>query len=192
MGRCAFKTRSKRRKQGDGNAPGRRRWPYDPGDGLPGSRWLSSTGHFRSRLKARCSVNSSKTANCCCRRSNTVRCRSHAWSPLKWWPVLATSHRPLRRTDHEKWFAATKDVSPVKGVANIGFNRSVTGKPGAACPWSTRTAPPASLLLGLNRTTQHRKGDKRSRSTVTGRLKVSLVDPKGAPSRQSSMADPPQ
>ncbi|OPA99130.1 hypothetical protein BFW88_00195 [Pseudomonas fluorescens] len=47
---------------------------------------------------------------------------------LKWLPVMATSHYALERNPTtEKWFAAAKDVSPLKGVANIGYTRSVSG-----------------------------------------------------------------
>jgi uncharacterized protein YdgA (DUF945 family) len=47
---------------------------------------------------------------------------------LKWLPVMATSHYELEKNaTTEKWFAAAKDVSPLKGVANIGYSRSVNG-----------------------------------------------------------------
>src|SRR5450830_858645 len=47
---------------------------------------------------------------------------------LKWLPVMATSHYELEKNPTtEKWFAAAKDVSPLKGVANIGYSRSVNG-----------------------------------------------------------------
>ncbi|TFY88368.1 DUF945 domain-containing protein [Pseudomonas nabeulensis] len=47
---------------------------------------------------------------------------------LKWLPVMATSHYELEKNPTtEKWFAAAKDVSPLKGVANIGYSRSVSG-----------------------------------------------------------------
>ena len=47
---------------------------------------------------------------------------------LKWLPVMATSHYELEKSPTtEKWFAAAKDVSPLKGVANIGYSRSVNG-----------------------------------------------------------------
>ncbi|AVO56573.1 YdgA family protein [Pseudomonas chlororaphis] len=47
---------------------------------------------------------------------------------LKWLPVMATSHYELEKnTLTEKWFAATKDVSPLKGVVNLGYDRSATG-----------------------------------------------------------------
>lgn len=47
---------------------------------------------------------------------------------LKWLPVMATSHYELEKNPTtEKWFAASKDVSPLKGVANIGYNNSVDG-----------------------------------------------------------------
>lgn len=47
---------------------------------------------------------------------------------LKWLPVMATSHYALEKNAlTEKWFAATKDVSPLKGVVNMGYDRSATG-----------------------------------------------------------------
>ncbi|MCU7251110.1 YdgA family protein [Pseudomonas koreensis] len=47
---------------------------------------------------------------------------------LKWLPVMATSHYALKKTPvTEKWFAATKDAAPLKGVVNIGYDESTTG-----------------------------------------------------------------
>jgi uncharacterized protein YdgA (DUF945 family) len=47
---------------------------------------------------------------------------------LKWLPVMATSHYELEKTPlTEKWFAAAKDVSPLKGVVNIGYDNSTKG-----------------------------------------------------------------
>lgn len=47
---------------------------------------------------------------------------------LKWLPVMATSHYELKKTPvTEKWFAATKDAAPLKGVVNIGYDESTTG-----------------------------------------------------------------
>jgi uncharacterized protein YdgA (DUF945 family) len=47
---------------------------------------------------------------------------------FKWLPVLASSHYELEKTPFtEKWFAATKDVSPLKGVVNIGYDRTTDG-----------------------------------------------------------------
>jgi len=47
---------------------------------------------------------------------------------LKWLPVMATSHYELEKTPlTEKWFAAAKDVSPLKGVVNIGYDNSTNG-----------------------------------------------------------------
>ncbi|MGJ7515274.1 YdgA family protein [Pseudomonas baetica] len=47
---------------------------------------------------------------------------------LKWLPVMATSHYTLAKTPlTEKWFAATKDASPLKGVINIGYDNSTNG-----------------------------------------------------------------
>ncbi|MGH8387199.1 MAG: YdgA family protein [Pseudomonas sp.] len=47
---------------------------------------------------------------------------------LKWLPVMATSHYELEKTPlTEKWFAAAKDASPLKGVVNIGYDSSTSG-----------------------------------------------------------------
>jgi len=47
---------------------------------------------------------------------------------LKWLPVMATSHYSLEKTPLvEKWFAAAKDQSPLKGVVNIGYDRATDG-----------------------------------------------------------------
>jgi uncharacterized protein YdgA (DUF945 family) len=47
---------------------------------------------------------------------------------LKWLPVMATSHYELERTPAtEKWFAAAKDKSPLKGLVNIGYDESTNG-----------------------------------------------------------------
>ncbi|MDI2593093.1 YdgA family protein [Pseudomonas sp. 681] len=47
---------------------------------------------------------------------------------LKWLPVMATSHYELEKTPlTEKWFAATKDASPLKGAVNIGYDQSTNG-----------------------------------------------------------------
>ena len=47
---------------------------------------------------------------------------------LKWLPVMATSHYSLEKTPlTAKWFAATKDVSPLKGVINLGYDRAASG-----------------------------------------------------------------
>ncbi|MGE8065450.1 YdgA family protein [Pseudomonas sp. NPDC089569] len=47
---------------------------------------------------------------------------------LKWLPVMASSHYELEKTPlTEKWFAATKDASPLKGVVNIGYDNSTSG-----------------------------------------------------------------
>jgi len=47
---------------------------------------------------------------------------------LKWLPVMATSHYSLEKNAlTEKWFAATKGESPLKGVVNIGYDRATNG-----------------------------------------------------------------
>ena len=51
------------------------------------------------------------------------------WSRIKtfkWMPVMATSNYALEKTPStEKWFAAAKDQSPLKGQVTLGYNRSV-------------------------------------------------------------------
>ena len=53
------------------------------------------------------------------------------WSRIKtfkWMPVMATSNYSLEKTPYtEKWFAAAKDQSPLKGQVTLGYNRSVDG-----------------------------------------------------------------
>ena len=53
------------------------------------------------------------------------------WSRIKtfkWMPVMATSNYALEKTPFtEKWFAAAKDQSPLKGQVTLGYNRSVDG-----------------------------------------------------------------
>ena len=48
------------------------------------------------------------------------------WSRIKtfkWMPVMATSNYSLVKTPFtEKWFAAAKDQSPLKGRVTIGFH----------------------------------------------------------------------
>ncbi|MEB0047953.1 MULTISPECIES: YdgA family protein [unclassified Pseudomonas] len=47
---------------------------------------------------------------------------------LKWLPVMATLHYELEKTPlTEKWFAAAKDVSPLKGLVNIGYDKATNG-----------------------------------------------------------------
>ncbi|WP_260957067.1 YdgA family protein [Pseudomonas citri] len=47
---------------------------------------------------------------------------------FKWLPVMATSHSELEKTPlTEKWFAAAKDKSPLKGVINLGYDQSTNG-----------------------------------------------------------------
>jgi uncharacterized protein YdgA (DUF945 family) len=47
---------------------------------------------------------------------------------FKWLPVLASSRYELEKSPFtEKWFAATKDVSPLKGEVSIGYDRSTNG-----------------------------------------------------------------
>lgn len=53
------------------------------------------------------------------------------WSRIKtfkWMPVMATSNYALEKTLFvEKWFAAAKDQSPLKGRATLGYDRSIAG-----------------------------------------------------------------
>jgi len=47
---------------------------------------------------------------------------------FKWLPVMASSHYELEKNAlTEKWFAATKDASPLKGTVNLGYDRSAEG-----------------------------------------------------------------
>ena len=47
---------------------------------------------------------------------------------LKWLPVMATSNYQLEKSPStEKWFAATKDLPPLKGAVNIGYDLSADG-----------------------------------------------------------------
>ncbi len=47
---------------------------------------------------------------------------------LKWLPVMATSHYELEKNPQtEKWFAAANGQSPLKGLVNMGYDRSANG-----------------------------------------------------------------
>jgi uncharacterized protein YdgA (DUF945 family) len=90
---------------------------------------FSSTAHYR--VKAQGAITGEKDSN---PEFLFVDHIEHGPLPfsrlvsLKWLPVMATSHYELEKNPTtEKWFAAAKDVSPLKGVANIGYSRSVTG-----------------------------------------------------------------
>lgn len=145
--------------------------------------WFSSTGHFR--LKAEGAVFGEQFKDSELLFVDRIE---HGPLPvsrlvtLKWWPVLATSHLALEKNPTtEKWFAATKDVSPVKGVANIGFNRSVTGNL-ELLPLEYKDGTTSVTFSGLNM--DYFNTEKATEIKVDGymdALKVSLVDPKGAP-----------
>lgn len=53
------------------------------------------------------------------------------WSRIKtfkWMPVMATLNYSLEKTPFtEKWFAAAKDQSPLKGQTTLGYDRSIDG-----------------------------------------------------------------
>ena len=53
------------------------------------------------------------------------------WSRIKtfkWMPVMAVNNYALEKSPFtEKWFAATKDQTPLKGQVTMGYNRSVDG-----------------------------------------------------------------
>jgi uncharacterized protein YdgA (DUF945 family) len=54
------------------------------------------------------------------------------WSRIKtfkWMPVMATStySRWKKRPFSEKWFAAAKDQTPLKGQVTLGYDRSIDG-----------------------------------------------------------------
>ncbi|MES2871798.1 MAG: YdgA family protein [Pseudomonadota bacterium] len=54
------------------------------------------------------------------------------WSRIKtfkWMPVMATSNYLLEKTPFtERWFAAAKDQSPLKGQVTLSYNRSVEAR----------------------------------------------------------------
>lgn len=90
---------------------------------------FSSTAHYRVKAEGRVAGESDHTVELL-----FVDNIEHGPLPfsrlvsLKWLPVMATSHFALEKSpDTEKWFALSKDVSPLKGIANIGYNGSADG-----------------------------------------------------------------
>ncbi|WP_395609748.1 YdgA family protein [Pseudomonas sp. B22129] len=100
---------------------------------------------------------------------------------LKWLPVMATSHYALEKNaTTEKWFAASKDVSPLKGVANIGYNRSVNGNV-ELLPLEIKDDKAAVSFSGANLDFDSTaEGQKVKAEGFMNSLKVSAVDADGA------------
>ncbi|MGY1919830.1 YdgA family protein [Pseudomonas tolaasii] len=101
---------------------------------------------------------------------------------LKWLPVMATSHYSLEKNaTTEKWFAASKDVSPLKGVANIGYNRSVSGNVELE-PLEFKDDKSSVSFSGANMDFDGTaEGQKVKAEGFMNSLKVSTVDANGAP-----------
>ncbi|MPR03094.1 DUF945 domain-containing protein [Pseudomonas sp. MAFF 212408] len=101
---------------------------------------------------------------------------------LKWLPVMATSHYEMEKNPTtEKWFAASKDVSPVKGVANIGYNRSVNGNV-ELLPLEIKDDKSSVSFSGANLDVDSSaEGQKVKASGYMNSLKVALIDAKGEP-----------
>ncbi len=101
---------------------------------------------------------------------------------LKWLPVMATSHYELEKNaTTEKWFAASKDVSPLKGVANIGYNRSVDGNV-ELLPLDIKDDKSSVSFSGANLDfDSSAEGQKVKASGYMNSLKVSVIDANGQP-----------
>ncbi|NVZ71955.1 YdgA family protein [Pseudomonas costantinii] len=101
---------------------------------------------------------------------------------LKWLPVMATSHYALEKNaTTEKWFAASKDVSPLKGVANIGYNRSVNGNV-ELLPLELKDDKSSVSFSGANLDFDSTaEGQKVKASGYMNSLKVAVIDANGAP-----------
>ncbi|MGY2375086.1 YdgA family protein [Pseudomonas sp. SDO524_S393] len=101
---------------------------------------------------------------------------------LKWLPVMATSHYSLEKNaTTEKWFAASKDVSPLKGVANIGYSRSVTGNV-ELLPLEFKDDKSSVSFSGANLDFDSTaEGQKVKADGYMNSLKVSAVDAEGVP-----------
>ncbi|MEO8492999.1 YdgA family protein [Pseudomonas sp.] len=101
---------------------------------------------------------------------------------LKWLPVMATSHYALEKNaTTEKWFAASKDVSPLKGVANIGYNRSVNGNV-ELLPLELKDDKSSVSFSGANMDFDSTaEGQKVKAEGFMNSLKVSVIDANGAP-----------
>lgn len=101
---------------------------------------------------------------------------------LKWLPVMATSHYELEKNPTtEKWFAAAKDVSPLKGVANIGYSRSVNGNV-ELLPLEFKDDTSSVSFSGANLNFDgSAEGKKVKADGYMNSLKVAVVDANGAP-----------
>ncbi|WP_460132386.1 YdgA family protein [Pseudomonas sp. S1_E04] len=99
---------------------------------------------------------------------------------LKWLPVMATSHYALEKSPTtEKWFAAAKDVSPLKGVANIGYTRSVNGNV-ELLPLEFKDDTSSVSFSGANLNFDGTaEGQKVKADGFMNSLKVAAVDAKG-------------
>ncbi|MGK9416215.1 YdgA family protein [Pseudomonas cedrina] len=101
---------------------------------------------------------------------------------LKWLPVMATSHYELEKNaTTEKWFAAAKDKSPLKGVANIGYSRSVSGNL-ELLPLEFKDPTSSVSFSGLNLDFDSTaEGKKVKVDGYINSLKLAVVDANGAP-----------
>lgn len=145
--------------------------------------WFSSTAHWR--LKAEGSAFGDDYNNSELLFVDRIE---HGPLPLsrlatlKWWPVMATSNMALEKNPTtEKWFAAANDQAPLKGVSNIGFDLSIDGTLDllpVAFKDATRSIDFSGLKLDFANTA---KGEKVKVDGYMDDLKVSLIDPDGAP-----------
>lgn len=101
---------------------------------------------------------------------------------FKWLPVMATSHSALEKNaTSEKWFAAAKDVSPLKGVFNMGYNRSVNGNL-ELLPLEFKDDTSSVSFSGANLDIDSTaEGKKVKADGYMNSLKVAVVDANGAP-----------
>ena len=101
---------------------------------------------------------------------------------FKWLPVMATSHYALEKNaTSEKWFAAAKDVSPLKGVFNMGYNRSVNGNL-ELLPLEFKDDTSSVSFSGANLDIDSTaEGKKVKADGYMNSLKVAVVDANGAP-----------
>ncbi|GAA0422962.1 YdgA family protein [Pseudomonas veronii subsp. inensis] len=101
---------------------------------------------------------------------------------FKWLPVMATSHSALEKNaTSEKWFAAAKDVSPLKGVFNMGYNRSVNGNL-ELLPLEFKDDTSSVSFSGANLDIDSTaEGKKVKADGYMNSLKVVVVDANGAP-----------
>src|SRR5471032_1329760 len=101
---------------------------------------------------------------------------------LKWLPVMATSHYELEKNaTTEKWFAASKDVSPLRGVANIGYNRSVDGNV-ELLPLELKDDKSSVSFSGANLDFDGTaEGQKVKAEGYMNSLKVAVIDANGVP-----------